>query len=1210
MSKNLFLGMRLRCTCSGHEDAIGRITWSPCGRFIASPSEDKTVRIWNAETGECLSILEGHKYSVYSVAWSPNGQLLATGSNNEGIHIWSAETYQKLTVLEVNEFGGEALDWSLDSNLLAVGCKDYKIRILEVATGQEVRVLRGHTGRINCLAWSPDGKKLASGGGHKDETIRVWNAHSGNLTHTLIGHTNYVNCIAWSPNSDLLVSGAGTGDSGIRLWDMRTGRLKHTMQGHTKTVTGLSFIAEGSLLASKSAFDGTIRLWNMFKFSEIACIPEDPASAKAMASLAFHKCAPVLATLGPENAVIRIWDLNLDVLLGVTSGSESIRYTSAKIVLVGESNVGKSCLAMRIAEGRYPNDHEQGTTHGMRFWPMEAEELHFLAKPPEGQRRDIVLWDMGGQDEYRLIHQLFLHDTTLALLFLDPTRGRAAFADVETWNKRLEKQLAGRTAVKLLVGSKLDEPSGIVDQTAIERLCQELGFADYIETSALRSRGIDELKEAIAKNLDWNSLAATTRPKLFQRIGDEIKRQREAGEVVLPLETLKGIIRAADPEDYDDGAVIEVAGQLATQGVIAQTQRANGEQVLVLQLPVIERYAGSLILAARNNPRLVPALEERQLGSPQLSLPGMEQEGMAKNPRLPREQERIVLECVVQLLVSAGICFRHEALLIFPSLFRATETTNDDELVHGISLYYDFSGAIDNVYASLIAWLVIGANFGQVRLWEKRVEFSKSDQSACGLRKVDRGSGFAHLDVYFHDSTSEQTKKEFIGFVHDHLRRHDIEVIEHFEFICPDSTCRYEIPRDVVQSRMARGESKVKCPICETEIKLSEGIRQERSQDEAVEIKTFGLLTRVENSVPQIVAQVKARAFGRSDDQFRTNHPIRILHLSDLHFTSDTSVDRKVQWLVDDIEKGKWLDDNRLDYLVISGDVTDKGNTQGFENARQFVSLLIDKFELSAQRCIFVPGNHDVQDLDEAYSWQINPPESKKREAIQEGRLYGLPTEKYKDRLKAFSSAFYHPILQKPYPLVSENQGLVYTFPETKIQFLTLNSCWQIDQFHRRRASIHPDAVAKLIREADNQIDRAIENTDLIPRDYLRIGVWHHAVKGRSAMENLDFLDHLQNNQVKLCLNGDVHEMRREVIRHWHKDQIHIVGAGSFGSLREGLPDSTPRLYNLIEVQRDLASVRIHTRRQPIPDGAWDGWYEWPDDGGNKRVSYFDIELS
>ena len=110
------------------------------------------------------------------------------------------------------------------------------------------------------------------------------------------------------------------------------------------------------------------------------------------------------------------------------------------------------------------------STHGMRFWPLEPEQLCATAKSTGNQRRDVVLWDMGGQEEYRLIHQLFLHDTTVALVLLDPTRGWHAFKEVETWNKYLDKQLAGRAAVKLLVGAKLDQPSDTVDQQALARL--------------------------------------------------------------------------------------------------------------------------------------------------------------------------------------------------------------------------------------------------------------------------------------------------------------------------------------------------------------------------------------------------------------------------------------------------------------------------------------------------------------------------------------------------------------------------------------------------------------------------------------------------------------------------------------------------------------------------------------------------------------------
>lgn len=83
---------------------------------------------------------------------------------------------------------------------------------------------------------------------------------------------------------------------------------------------------------------------------------------------------------------------------------------------------------------------------------------------------------MGGQEEYRLVHQLFLHDTTVAIVLCDPTRGATAFKEVELWNKYLEKQLQGRSARKLLVGSKQEAPSQVLDRKALDALMASCGF--------------------------------------------------------------------------------------------------------------------------------------------------------------------------------------------------------------------------------------------------------------------------------------------------------------------------------------------------------------------------------------------------------------------------------------------------------------------------------------------------------------------------------------------------------------------------------------------------------------------------------------------------------------------------------------------------------------------------------------------------------------
>jgi hypothetical protein len=956
---------------------------------------------------------------------------------------------------------------------------------------------------------------------------------------------------------------------------------------------------------------------------------------------------------------------------------------------------------------------------------------------------------------------MFLQDTSLALIVIDPTRGRIALDEARDWNKRLEKHLGQRRAVKLLIGAKVDDDtkSGTIDRASIQALCAECNFAGFHETSALNGRGIDGFRTALAAAIDWDHLAKTSRPELFQTIRDEIDRMRESGQVVVTLVELESRIRGGlapavaaqreaqpaakvaleppstitqrddtshddpipvkavpeprinflspemirpdgtvgrspetEPENPGETAVPEprnigisslnkprvfvvetratepgdpghlgfntgsalidytnlgfkqvqkpvstlyrgaglqkpapssreksgsaaavrfstaafraVTDQLAMQGVIVKTKLHAGDDAIVLQLPVIERYAASLIMAARGNPRGVPALDTDELGSPNIVLPGMKPE-----ERLRRDEEKVVLEAVTELMIEHGLCFRHERLLVFPTLLMATESTKSDDLPSSVSLYYDFSGAIDNVYASLIAWLVIGQGFGRVRLWENRVEFGAEGPGGCGLRKVNRGRVFAHLDVYFYDGTPEQKRTEFTRFVHQHLADWGIDVVEHFELICPD--CRWEFPRDVVQNRMARGESNLWCPICDAGVALSEGIRREQKRNDRADQKTFALMTRVREKVPKIVASVKQEAFSRSDEGYLTDRPIRILHLSDLHFTKETVPETKLQWLVDDIRKGSWVKGGQLDYVVISGDMTHQGSPAGFQKASAFVSLLVEQFGLSIERFIFVPGNHDLQERDEVYDWRLSVEECDRARAVKEGKLFGLPNDKYHQRFKEFSELFYHPLLQKPYPLEPSLQGVTYTFPETRLQFLTLNSCWEIDQFHRTRASIHPDALARLLAEADRQIHDSTRNTGLGPEDFLRIGVWHHPVADSvRGILNREFLENLQNHRVRVCLTGDVHEMRRDLIDYWHANRMHVLGSGSFGAKGPDLSEGSPRLYNLLEIDREFRSVRVHTRQQPKPNGVWKGWNEWPmPDGTEGGLPYFDIAL-
>ena len=119
------------CDCLGHSATIEAVAWSPSGRFIASGSRDRSIRVWSARSGRCVAEMKAHQGSVFCVAWSPNEKMLASGSEDTTVRIWDVTRLQSLDD---------------DSN--------------EVIKAPPTRKLKGHTSSVCSVAWTLDGRML------------------------------------------------------------------------------------------------------------------------------------------------------------------------------------------------------------------------------------------------------------------------------------------------------------------------------------------------------------------------------------------------------------------------------------------------------------------------------------------------------------------------------------------------------------------------------------------------------------------------------------------------------------------------------------------------------------------------------------------------------------------------------------------------------------------------------------------------------------------------------------------------------------------------------------------------------------------------------------------------------------------------------------------------------------------------------------------
>lgn len=249
---------------TGHSQAISSVAFSRDGIRIASSSDDQTISLWEAETGNLIGSpikVEGWVYSN-SVAFPfcKGGPLIIYGVGDGTPRLWDVETRQNVgQPLKGHEYPVHTVAFSPDRVRIAFGSRDGILWLWDTKIGKLIgQPLAGHTEAVSSIFFSPDGSRIASGS--YDKTIQLWDAETGTLIGSPIQAQEPVTSVAFSPDGTRIIS--GNTNNTLILWDVRT-RLSigQPFAGHEDDVTSVAFSPDGTRIVSGSE-DNTLRLWD------------------------------------------------------------------------------------------------------------------------------------------------------------------------------------------------------------------------------------------------------------------------------------------------------------------------------------------------------------------------------------------------------------------------------------------------------------------------------------------------------------------------------------------------------------------------------------------------------------------------------------------------------------------------------------------------------------------------------------------------------------------------------------------------------------------------------------------------------------------------------------------------------------------------------------------------------------------------------------
>ena len=293
---------------------IMAVAFSNDGTQLATVNDNRTIKVWSADSLEMTDEIRGHSARVNDIAFATTGQTLISCSADNQLVFWDLLRPSFVETIDAHQLAVLDVAFGIDDRTVVSGGPDHAARLWDTQSGQSLATFRLETRDVMAVDVHPDGTLAAVAGGEWPAAGRgelsLWDLEQRAKVRTLYSGRHTIWSARFSPSGDRIAAGLGQGSDGspggLIIWDSQTGQqLDELRVAIAPNVRRLAWSPDGSDIATCTSH-GLTQLWNC-KTGMSRTVYQNPERV-LLCSLAYSPDGSLLAA-GSEDGWIRLWRL-------------------------------------------------------------------------------------------------------------------------------------------------------------------------------------------------------------------------------------------------------------------------------------------------------------------------------------------------------------------------------------------------------------------------------------------------------------------------------------------------------------------------------------------------------------------------------------------------------------------------------------------------------------------------------------------------------------------------------------------------------------------------------------------------------------------------------------------------------------------------------------------------------------------------------------